>query len=95
MSKLRSNDEKRQKGYRRPVDWFSTVLGEDWVTEGDGIYRRAPEPNSVEEHETDRSSLDELNDALAPGARLEPEVESPAGDNNEPSTGRRGEFWRR
>ena len=100
MEQLR-NDEKKRTEVRLRVDWFARVLGEEWKTEGDGIYRHVPVPESkaAEQPLTSQSSLDELSDALAPGGRHEREAPSEklADDNiDEPSTDRRpGSFWKR
>lgn len=45
--------EPKEAGRSEPQDWFGRELGQEWVTDGDGVYRYVgdgrPEPDEVED----------------------------------------------
>ena len=84
----RHDDEERNAGSSSHAreDLFGQVLGEQWETAGDGIYRLtasgAPTP---------AEPADQLEDALGPSRSLEED----GGDDDLPTSKRRGLLRRR
>jgi hypothetical protein len=69
-------------------DWFAFSLGEEWWSDGDGIYRRNPEThllNVASPPHDDQASLvsENIGDALAPSTRDRGgEEQAPAADGD-------------
>jgi hypothetical protein len=101
-------DDEKPKEIRFRSDWFAEVLGEGWKSDGDGIYRLAPEPTSVRgaspgpTERPQREPVEDLDDAHAPSTRqqrADMDAEHPTSEHGdtagEPSRGKRRSLWQR
>ena len=78
------DDELTAAQRRSRRDWFADSLGEEWRSDGDGIYRRTQSLNVASPPQDDNASLvnEDISDALAPSRRDRggSEEQAPAAD---------------